>query len=123
MSQRTMRLQPPRPRFLASAALTALLAVGLCGCQTLSDVTGSLAARTEPTPQVDPQRAAETYGDRYRANPRDANAALAYGQALRANGQRAQAVAVLEQATIANAGNKAVLAAYGRALADNGDFQ
>jgi Flp pilus assembly protein TadD len=89
----------------------------------MSDITGSLATRTEPSPQADPQRAAEIYGDRYRANPRDANAALAYGQALRANGQRAQAVAVLEQATIANAGNKPVLAAYGRALADNGDFQ
>jgi Flp pilus assembly protein TadD len=118
-----MRLQPPPARLLASAALATLLAVGLGGCKTMSDITGSLATRTEPSPQADPQRAAEIYGDRYRANPKDANAALAYGQALRANGQRAQAVAVLEQATIANAGNKAVLAAYGRALADNGDFQ
>ena len=118
-----MRLQPLPARLLASVALTALLAVGLGGCQTLSDVTGSLATRTEPSPQADPPRAAEVYGDRYRANPKDANAALAYGQALRANGQRAQAVAVLEQATIANVGNRAVLAAYGRALADNGDFQ
>jgi len=116
-------MQSPPVRLLASAALAALLAVGLGGCQTMSDVTGSLATRTEPSPQADPQRAVEIYGDRYRANPRDANAALAYGQALRANGQRAQAVAVLEQATIVNAGNKAVLATYGRALADNGDFQ
>src|SRR6185503_882772 len=52
-----------------------------------------------------------------------AEAALGYGQALRATGQRAQAAAVLEQATIAHAGNKALLAAYGRALADNGNFQ
>ena len=118
-----MRLQPRLARLLASGALTALLAVSLGGCQTTSDVTGSLATRAEPSPQADPQRAAEVYGDRYRANPKDSNAALAYGQALRANGQRAQAVAVLEQATIANAGNRAVLAAYGRALADNGDFQ
>ena len=49
--------------------------------------------------------------------------ALAYGQALRATGQRAQAAAVLEQATIGHPGNKALLAAYGRALADNGNFQ
>src|SRR3984893_18606165 len=118
-----MRLQPPRPRLLASAALVALLAVGLCGCQTMSDLPGSLATRTEPSPQADPQRAAEIYGDRYRANPKDANAALAYGQALRANGQRAQAAAVLDQATIAHPGNKSLLAAYGRALADNGNFQ
>src|SRR5690348_483356 len=112
-----MRLQSSA-RLLASAALAALLAVGLGGCQTMSDITGSLATRTEPSLPADPERAAEVYGDRYRSNPKDANAALAYGQALRANGQRAQAVAVLEQATIANAGNRAVLAAYGRALAD-----
>ena len=68
-------------------------------------------------------RAVEVYGERYRANPKDADAALAYGQALRATGQRAQAAAVLEQATIANPGNKALLAGYGRALADNGNSQ
>ena len=73
--------------------------------------------------EADPRRAAETYGERYRANPKDAANAVAYGQALRANGQREQAVAVLEQATLANPGNKAVLAAYGRALADNGNFK
>ena len=72
---------------------------------------------------ADPRRAVEVYGERYRANPKDADAALAYGQALRATGQRAQAAAVLEQATIAHPGNKALLAAYGRALADNGNFQ
>ena len=71
----------------------------------------------------DPRRAVEVYGDRYRANPKDVDAALAYGQALRATGQRSQAAAVLEQATIAHPGNKALLAAYGRALADNGNSQ
>ena len=89
----------------------------------MSDITGSLTARSESVPDADPKRAVEVYGDRYRANVRDPDAALAYGQALRANGQRAQAAAVLEQATIANPGNRALLAAYGRALADNGNFQ
>jgi Flp pilus assembly protein TadD len=111
-------------RLLASAAVTALVASSLGGCQTaMSDITGSLAPKTEVNPASDPQRAAEVFGERYRANPKDADAAVAYGQALRANGQRAQASAVLEQATIANPGNKAILAAYGRALADNGNFQ
>ncbi|WP_035981932.1 tetratricopeptide repeat protein [Bradyrhizobium sp. STM 3843] len=120
-----MRQQPSMPRLLASAALTALLAAGLGGCQTMSDITGSLGARTsaQPPPPATPQQAVEVYGDRYRANPKDANAAIAYGQALRNNGQREQAVAVLEQATLANPGNKAALAAYGRALADNGNFK
>jgi Flp pilus assembly protein TadD len=109
-------------RYLASAALTAVLAAGLGGCQTMSDVTGSLTSRAEAAPD-DPRRAVEIYGERYRANPKDADAALAYGQALRATGQRAQAVAMLEQATITHPGNKALLAGYGRALADNGNSQ
>src|SRR5262245_44001246 len=124
-----MRRQPRHAgsfaRFLTSAAITAVLAAGLGGCQTMSDITGSLTSSSSKAQAVpdDPRRAAEVYGERYRANPKDAEAALGYGQALRATGQRAQAAAVLEQATIAHPGNKALLAAYGRALADNGNFQ
>jgi len=128
-----MRLQPSLvrtglvrtglARLLASAAVTAILAAGLGGCQTMSDITGSITAKPETSANADPQRATEIIGDRYRENPKDADAALAYGQALRTNGQRAQAAAVLEQATIAHPGNKALLAAWGRALADNGNFQ
>lgn len=113
-------------RFLASVAVTAILAAGLGGCQTMSDITGSLTSGTSAKAQAvpdDPRHAVEVYGERYRANPKDADAALAYGQALRATGQRAQATAVLEQATIAHPGNKALLAGYGRALADNGNSQ
>jgi Flp pilus assembly protein TadD len=118
-----MRLQSSLARLLASAAVTAILAAGLGGCQTMSDITGSVTSKAEASPDADPRRAVEVYGERYRAKPRDADAALAYGQALRATAQRTQAVAVLEQATIVHAGNKALLAAYGRALADNGNFQ
>ena len=121
-----MRQQYSSARLLASAALTVVLATGLGSCQTMSDITGAITpstSRTEPAPAADPKAAMEAYGDRYRANPKDADAALAYGEALRANGQRAQAAAVLEQATINNPGNKALLAGWGRALADNGNFQ
>lgn len=119
-----MRQQSSLARLLASAALTAMLAAGLAGCQTagMPDVTGSLGARAEIPPDSDPKNL-DAYGERYRANPKDAEAALRYGQALRSGGQRAQAVAVFEQATIANPGNKALLAGYGRALADNGNLQ
>ena len=118
-----MRQQSSLARLLASAAMTAILAAGLGGCQTMSDITGSITSKAEVSPNADPRNAVEAYGARYRANPRDADAALAYGQALRATGQRSQAVAVLEQANIAHPGNKALLAGYGRALADNGNFQ
>lgn len=117
-----MRQQPSPARLLASASLIAVLAAGLGGCQSRSNITGSIGPRAEAAP-TNPGRAVEFYGERYRANPRDASAALAYGQALRAHGQRAQAAAVLEQATIAHPGDKALLAAYGRALVDNGNFQ
>src|SRR3954467_1225406 len=112
-------------RLFCTAAVTAILATGLGGCQTMSDITGSLTSSSSKAQaeQENPQRAVEVYGERYRANPKDADAALAYGQALRSTGQRAQAAAVLEQATIANPGNKLLLAQYGRALADNGNFQ
>src|SRR3954453_14276051 len=122
--------QPSSPaRLLASAAVTAILAASLGGCQTMSDITGSITSKAEASPNpasgsdADPRRAVDVYGERYRTNPKDADAALRYGQALRATGQRAQAAAVLEQATIANPGNKALLAGYGRALADNGNSQ
>ena len=118
-----MRQQSSLVRLLASTALVAIVAMGLGGCQTMSDVTGSLTSKAEASPDADPHRAVDVYGERYRAHPKDAGAALAYGQALRATGQRSQAAAVFEQATLANPGNKALLAGYGRALADNGNFQ
>jgi Flp pilus assembly protein TadD len=110
-------------RLFGSAAVVAILAAGLGGCQTMSDVTGSIASKPDATADADPRRTVDIYGERYRANPKDTDAALAYGQGLRATGQRSQAAAVLEQATIAHPGNKPLLAAYGRALADNGNFQ
>jgi Flp pilus assembly protein TadD len=123
---RIMRSPSSFSRSLGSVAVAALLGAALAGCQTVArspDVTGSLGARAEAGPREMPRGEIEVLGERYRANPRDAAAALHYGNALRLNGQRQQAVAVLEQATIANPGNRALLAAYGRALADNGNFQ
>ncbi|HUN94713.1 MAG TPA: tetratricopeptide repeat protein [Bradyrhizobium sp.] len=113
-------------RRLASTASSAILVFGLCSCQTvgMSDITGSLGDKPDMTSSAaDPRREVDVDGERYRANPKDVEAALAYGKALRAEGQRDQAVAVLQNASIANPGNKALLAGYGRALADNGDFQ
>jgi Flp pilus assembly protein TadD len=113
-------------RYLASTASSAILVFGLCSCQTvgMSDITGSLGDKAEASSSTaDPREDVEVYGERYRANPKDVDAALAYGKALRAEGKRDQAVAVLQKASIANPGNRALLAGYGRALADNGDFQ
>ena len=112
-------------RRLASIVSSAILVLGLCSCQTDGgpDITGSLGEKAEAGRAADPRRELDSYGDRFRANPKDADAAVQYAKALRATGQRSQAVAVLEQATIAHPDNKALLAGYGRALADNGNFQ
>jgi Flp pilus assembly protein TadD len=109
---------------LAPAAACLMLAVGLWGCQTSSpsDITGSLGEKADARAS-DPRRDLSVYRERFKANPKDVDAALKYGKALRATGQKSQAVAVLEQASMANPSNNALLAGYGRALADNGNFQ
>ena len=111
-------------RLLTPAAACVILAVALSGCQTSgpSDITGSLGEKADAKPS-DPRRDLDAYRERFKANPKDSDAALKYGKALRATGQKSQAVAVLEQASMANPGNHALLAGYGRALADNGNFQ
>ena len=117
----------PSARLLASAAVVAALALG--GCSTVTtgtssaDVTGSIRSETAPRTPVQWRQEMDSWGVRYRANPSDPDAAIKYAQALRAVGQRAQAAAVLEQAAVHNPDNRAVLGAYGRALADNGNFQ
>jgi Flp pilus assembly protein TadD len=110
-------------RFLALAALAAVLALAAAGCTTTSgDITGSIGNASEPRTDADWRRSATVWGERYRANNADAEAAANYAQALRATGQRAQAVAVLEQATIENPKDQKPLDAYGRALADVGNY-
>jgi len=116
---------PSRAVRLLACTSTVIAGLGLGSCTSsgMSDVTGSIDEKAEVGSTSDPRRDIDTYQGRYRANPRDAEAALKYGKALRATGQRSQAVAVLEQASIAHPGDKSLLAAYGRALADNGNFQ
>lgn len=89
------------------------------------DVTGSIAASSTATPRTEAEwrRSLEIWGDRYKSNPNDAEAAIGYARALRATEQRAQAVAVLEQASIRNPNHMQLLGAYGRALADAGQYQ
>jgi Flp pilus assembly protein TadD len=116
-------MQRTSARLLASAAIFLALAAGGCSTTpgTMSDVTGSIAS--EPHTEADWRLEMTAWGERYRANPTDPEAAVRYAQALRKIGQRMQATAVLEQSAIHNPGNRAVLGAYGRALADNGDYQ
>jgi Flp pilus assembly protein TadD len=111
-------------RLLTSAALVAVVALSVAGCTTTgtNDVTGSIG-QSKPATYAEWRRVGEQWGERYRANPKDPQAAIHYAQALRATEQRDQAVAVLERASIENPHNKELLGAYGRALADVGRYQ
>src|ERR1700682_1202014 len=90
----------PVARRVAPVLLAAALASAVDGCQTTQPIeaTGSLgSAAAQAT--TDWKRSADAWGERYRANPNDPQAAINYATALRGNGQRSQAVAVLEQAS------------------------
>jgi Flp pilus assembly protein TadD len=103
----------------------ALTAAALGGCKTIgsTDTTGSISAGPQARTEADWRRESEALGERFRANPRDPDVAIRLAQALRATGQRAQAAAVLETAALHNPDNRALLGAYGRALADAGNFK
>jgi Flp pilus assembly protein TadD len=120
-----MRLAPlGRSRLLASTAFAALLAVGLAGCKTTKgpETTGSIATTPRPTTDAEWRSELDRREALYKAGPDNVTTAMQYAQALRATDQRAQAVAVLEQASIKNPHDKALLGAYGRALADIGNY-
>jgi Flp pilus assembly protein TadD len=114
----------PLTRLYASALLCAGIAVTVGGCQTTrpAETTGSIPIASANRSEADWRRDIAIYGQQYRSDPGNAEAAIRYARALRATGQRTQAVAVLEQATIRHPHDKALLGAYGRALAAVGDY-
>ena len=113
----------PFPRLLGPVAFAAALAFSTAGCNTAQPTNGALGIASVPHSDADWRRSAEAWGDRYRASPANAEAAINYARALRGMGQRSQAAAVLEQASIQNPRHPGVRGAYGRALADAGNYQ
>lgn len=110
----------------APVVLVGALAVALAGCNTTqsaqpAQTTAALAVATAGGGADRPSALA--WAERYRANPNDPEAVVNYARALRAYGQRAQAVAVLEQASIQNPKHRGLLGAYGRALAEIGNYK
>src|SRR5258707_15855467 len=104
-----MRRPSSPARFLASVAVAAIMAAALGGCQTMADVKGALTSTAEPAPEADPHRAAEAYGERYRANPNDCDAPISYRQAPRATRQPVKAGAGLPEGSIPHSPHKAPL--------------
>jgi Flp pilus assembly protein TadD len=122
-----MRLIGSRsPRRFAAAAVVAALAAATAGCQTTQSTPTAAALpimAVADRSDADWRQDLAVFGQQYRANPGNVDAALHYAQALRATGQRAQAVAVLERVSLANPRDKTVLGTYGRSLAEAGNFK
>lgn len=116
-------LQPhPAPAVRAFAIAAVALCLGGCLARGGAETTGSLPTAPPPS-EAALRQSSEALGQRFEANPGDAETALAYAATLRSLGQRAQAVAVLQQAAIRNPRSLPVLGGYGKALAESGRFR
>jgi Flp pilus assembly protein TadD len=111
-------------RYAVMALLFGAL-IPLGGCRSGDDITGSIAGppSTMPTTDEGLRSYAEAWGKRYDAHPGDKIASIRYASALRALGRYSQAIAVMQAAAVKAPKDDEVLAAYGKALADGGQFQ
>ncbi len=117
----------PVPRWLSALGLAALVAAAapLGGCHDFGDVTGSIAGTQQPLPtnEADLRAYADTWGKRYDSNPGEKVASINYARALRALTRYSEAAAVMQAAAVKAPKDFEVLGAYGKALADSGQFE
>ena len=115
------------PRWFSAVALLALgvAAAPLGGCRDMGDVTGSIAGTQEalPTNDTDLRAYAEAWGKRYDANPGAKVASINYARALRALTRYTEAAAVMQTAAVKAPKDEDIIGAYGKALADSGQFE
>ena len=115
------------PRWLSAIALLALVAAAapLGGCRDFGDVTGSIAGTQQalPTNEADLRAYADDWGKRYDRNPGEKIASINYARALRALTRYSEAAAVMQAAAVKSPRDFEVLGAYGKALADSGEFE
>ncbi len=100
--------------------------VGLVGCATDSQTTGSIKAPSKPIHemnQADLNQATAYWQKRYEKYPKNKTVGLKFATALRITGRNEQALAVMQRMAIHHPEDRDVLAAYGKALAGNGDLQ
>lgn len=121
----TARFSPTLKHRLIQGAtmLPVCLVLGLAGCASSAKVdTTTTGAITQPKTQADFQQAADYWGQKYAADPKNRDIDLNYATALRRMGHSDQAVAVLQKAAIYFPDDREVLAEYGKALAAAGSY-
>jgi Flp pilus assembly protein TadD len=112
-----------RTTTLCAAAVAALAAAALCGCNDAGDVTGSIPAPPQAAAGEAQLRAyAETCQRRYEANPGEKSASIEYARVLRGLTRYREAVAVMQTAAVKSPKDEDVLGEYGKALADAGEL-
>ncbi len=113
---------------LATTAAAAALAIALAGCATDRTTTGSIsrAPNTTQLSQMSPeqlQASADSLGNTYAKNPKDINTAMSYAAVLQMTGRMDQSLAVMRKLAIDYPKERTVLAAYGKALAADGQLE
>ncbi|RWE35451.1 MAG: tetratricopeptide repeat protein [Mesorhizobium sp.] len=123
----TNRTTDIRGKRLITTAFMLALAAGVAGCATDKLTTGSVG-RTSGKP-LETMSAGELHnataalGQSYARNPNDKRIATNFAAALQMDGDADQSLAVMRKLAIAYPKDRDVLAAYGKALAANGQFE
>lgn len=116
-----------KPRaVLGGVAVVALLALTGCKKVSMDDVTGSISGVPNHPASSSPDDLrvySEQLRRSYEAHPDNKQIAMAYAKALRSRDLNSQAAAVMESIAIRYPRDRAVLAAFGKALADDGQLQ
>src|SRR5271155_585586 len=103
----------------------ALAAAPLVGCETFGDVTGSIGGDVHQEPPTD-EALLRVYADRwgkiYDQDPGEKVASINYARALRGLTRYTEEAAVMQAAAVKAPKDFEVLGAYGKALADDGQY-
>ncbi len=109
-----------------TAGVGLAVVIGLSGCATDRQTTGSIKAPSKPIHEMnqsDLNDATTYWQKRYEKYPKNKMVGLKFATALRITGRNEQALAVMQRMAIHHPKDREVLAAYGKALAGNGDLQ
>ncbi len=123
------RRRSPRLSGRAAWLALALAAMPLGGCDDFGDLTGSIATTRQDLPNDPPTDEASLRADAdhwskiYDQNPGEKVASINYARELRALTRYKEAAAIMQAAAVKAPFDFEVLGAYGKALADAGQYQ